>query len=287
MGIDPSKVTKEWSEPVERTWTSTDAILYALGVGAAAEDPLGPELAFVTENTTGVAQRVLPTFATIIGRPPIGLRALGEIDHRMVVDGGRRVTWYRPLPPEGRVLVRGRLLGVYDKGSGALVTSEAEVTDAEDGALICHLEADAFVRGAGGFGGERGPSGSRAVPPARPPDQVVTLRTRPDQALLYRLSGDRNPLHSDPAFAHAAGFPRPILHGLCTLGFTGRALLQALCDHDPARLRFLEARFSKPVLPGESLAVSIWREEGSAIFTTTASSGQVVIDQGRCEVAAP
>ncbi|MFC0082612.1 MaoC/PaaZ C-terminal domain-containing protein [Aciditerrimonas ferrireducens] len=287
MGIDPSKVTGAWSEPVERTWSATDAILYALGVGAAAEDPLGPELAFVSELTTGRPQRVLPTFATIVGRPPVRVSDLGEVDHRMLVDGGRRVRWYRPLPPEGRALVRGRLAGVYDKGSGALLVSQAELRDAEDGELLCTLEAQAFLRGAGGFGGDRGPSGPRHQPPERPPDEVVTLRTRPDQALLYRLSGDRNPLHADPAFAEAAGFPRPILHGLCTFGFTGRALLQALCGHDPARLVAMEGRFSKPVYPGESLAVSIWRDEQGAIFQTTASSGQVVVDQGRCEVAAP
>jgi acyl dehydratase len=139
----------------------------------------------------------------------------------------------------------------------------------------------AFIRGEGGWGGERGPSGPRNVPPSAEPDEVVTLATRPEQALVYRLSGDRNPLHSDPSFAALAGFDRPILHGLCTYGFTGRALLHRCCGSDPSRLRSMEGRFSAPVFPGEELRVELWRTgEGAATFRTLGGDGRVVIDAG-------
>jgi acyl dehydratase len=137
-----------------------------------------------------------------------------------------------------------------------------------------------FIRGEGGWGGERGPSGGAHVAPDRAPDHRVTYETRPDQALLYRLSGDRNPLHSDPSFAQMAGFDRPILHGLCTYGFTGRALLTELCGGDPARFGSMEGRFSSPVFPGESLTVEMWDTEGSTTFRTLGEDGRVVIDNG-------
>jgi acyl dehydratase len=137
-----------------------------------------------------------------------------------------------------------------------------------------------FIRGEGGWGGDRGPSGPKNVAPDRAPDHEVTYVTRPDQALTYRLSGDRNPLHADPEFAKAAGFPKPILHGLCTYGFTGRALLHSLCGSDPARFTSMAARFSKPVYPGDALTVKMWVDGGEAIFRTETQNGDVVIDQG-------
>jgi acyl dehydratase len=144
-----------------------------------------------------------------------------------------------------------------------------------------------FIRGEGGWGGDRGPSGPKNVPPERDPDHVVTYQTSPDQAFVYRLSGDRNPLHTDPAFAAMGGFDRPILHGLCSYGFTGRALLHAVCDSDPARFQHIEGRFAAPVLPGDTLRVAMWSgEPGETVFTTSAvdpadpSTERVVIDQG-------
>ena len=156
-----------------------------------------------------------------------------------------------------------------------------ESRDPQSGELLLRTKMSAFIRGEGGFGGDRGPAGGRNAPPDRAPDHVVSYETRPDQALIYRLSGDRNPLHSDPEFARMAGFDRPILHGLCTYGFTGRALLHALCDSDPSRFGGMEGRFSKPVLPGDTLAVSIWEDGDGAVFQTRTQRDEIVLDGGR------
>ncbi len=283
MPIDPSAANGEWGDWTERSWTSKDALLYALGVGAGATDATGAELEFTTENSRGIAQKVLPTFGVLIGAAGGGAGRVGSFNPAMLVDAGRRVELLRPIPVEGKVRSRGRLVGVYDKGSGALLTSESETVDAETEEPLLRLGSNIFLRGEGGFGGDRGPSGDENQPPDREPDHVVTYQTRADQALLYRLSGDRNPLHSDPEFAKSAGFPKPILHGMCTYGFTGRALLHSLCGSDPARFRSMEGRFSKPVFPGEALTVKVWVDGNRAVFTTESSSGQVVVDRGACE----
>ncbi len=282
MPINPDAPTGEWGEWVERTWTSKDGLLYALGVGAGTIDPVGAELEFTTDNSTGVTQQVLPTFGVIVGAVGGWSPSVGTFNPAMLVDGGRRIELFAPLPVEGHIRSRGRLLEIYDKGSGALIVAESESVDAETGDPLFTLRSNVFIRGEGGFGGKRGPSGPVNQPPDREPDHTVIYATRPDQALLYRLSGDRNRLHSDPAFATLAGFPKPILHGMCTYGFTGRALLHTLCGSNPARLRSMEGRFSKPVFPGESLTVRMWVTRDQAVFTTTSSSSQVVIDQGAC-----
>jgi acyl dehydratase len=265
--------------PNETSWTSKDALLYALGVGAGQEDPLA-ELEFTTENSHGVEQRVLPTFGVIVVQHGGPRQSLGDFNRAMLVHAEQALTLHRPLPVEGRASITSKLLGIYDKGSGALVVSESTATDVESGEPLLSTTSSAFIRGEGGFGGDRGPSATWERPD-REPDQTASAQTRTDQALLYRLSGDRNPLHSDPAFAARAGFPRPILHGLGTYGVTGRLLLHALCGSDPARFRSMRGRFSRPVLPGACLTVSIWVEgEGAARFQTTDDDGQVVIDHG-------
>lgn len=281
--INPDAATGEWGDWSERSWTSKDALLYALAVGAGSIDPFGAELEFTTENSKDIAQRVLPTFGAVLGASVGWRSSIGTFDPAMLVDGGRRIELLQSIPVEGRIRSRARLVGVYDKGSGALVVAESESVNAASGDPLFRLRSDVFIRGEGGFGGDRGPAGPVNEPPGREPDHTVRFATRPDQALLYRLTGDRNPLHSDPAFAHSAGFDRPILHGMCTYGFTGRALLHALCGSDPERFHAMEGRFTKPVFPGESLAVRIWVvAEGKAVFTTSSSSGQVVIDRGAC-----
>jgi acyl dehydratase len=268
------------SEPTTRSWSSTDCLLYALGVGAGALDPTGFELEYTTENSADVEQRVLPTFATIVGIGGASRTGLGDYDPAMLVHGEQSIELHGAIAPDGAITTTSTVAGIYDKGSGALVVIEAVSVDAESGAPCFSTRSALFIRGEGGFGGDRGPSMS-APAAAGEPDEIVTYATRTDQALLYRLSGDRNPLHSDPAFAKRAGFDRPILHGLCTYGFTGRALLHTLCGSDPSRFVSMHARFSRPTFPGDTLTVSMWLDGREAAFRTENQRGETVIDGGR------
>ncbi|MCD9624101.1 MaoC/PaaZ C-terminal domain-containing protein [Rhabdothermincola salaria] len=280
MPINPDAVGAT-ADPVEQSWTSKDALLYALGVGAGTD-----ELQFTTENTADTPQRVLPTMAVVLMLGGTGaLREIGSFNPAMLVHGSQAIELYGEIPVEGTVSNQGTITGIYDKGSGALVVADVVSTDVATGKPLFKNTTSLFIRGEGGWGGDRGPS-TDATPPERAPDHVVTYATRPDQALLYRLSGDRNPLHSDPTFAAKGGFDRPILHGLCTYGFTGRALLHSLCEGDPARFTSMTGRFAKPVLPGEELTVEIWSDAaGEAVFQTKGGDGRVVIDTGRCTFA--
>jgi acyl dehydratase len=261
------------------SWTSKDALLYAVGIGAGQAD-----LQFSTENSTGVAQRVYPTFAVVAGSGSAttgrsAMSQVGSYDLSQVVHGSQAITLHGPIPVEATATVQDRVVGVYDKGKSAVIETEAEVKSVT-GEPLWTTGSAIFIRGAGGFGGERGSSGVRNVRPERAPDHEVAMVTSPDQAFVYRLSGDRNPLHVDPTFAARGGFDRPILHGLCTYGFTGRALLATLCDNDVARFHHIEGRFSSPVLPGDTLTIRIWQtSDGEAIFTTNVGD-RVVIDQG-------
>ena len=261
------------------SWNSKDALLYAVGIGAGSAD-----LPFSTENTSGVEQLVYPTFAVVAGSGTAspGKSAMGEIgtfNWAMLVHGSQAVTLHRPIPVEANATTQDKVVAMYDKGKAAVVVTESEVKTAE-GEPLFTTRSSVFIRGEGGWGGDRGPSGPQNEPPASAPDHEITLQTSPDQAFVYRLSGDRNPLHTDPSFAALGGFDRPILHGLCTYGFTGRALLKALCDDDVSRFQHIEGRFSSPVMPGDALTVRIWRTSaGEAVFTTSVGD-KAVIDQG-------
>jgi acyl dehydratase len=280
MALDHSVIGVP-GEPQDRSWTSKDALLYAVGVGAGLGDPLS-ELEFTTENSEGITPQVLPTYAVLISQSSTG-RKFGDFDRALLVHAEQSFELHRPLPVAGTVRTVATVTGMYDKGSAALVVSENTAVDAATGEPLVTARTSAFIRGEGGFGGDRGPRDTWARPD-RDADHVVTYQTRPEQALVYRLSGDRNPLHADPKFAARGGFDRPILHGLCTYGVTGRALLHTLCGSDPARFLAMSGRFSHPVFPGESLVVSMWLpDDGSdeALFQTATENGTVVIDRGR------
>jgi acyl dehydratase len=275
MPLNPEAVGSV-GEPYEAAWTSQDALLYAVGIGAGTD-----ELAYTTENTKAVAQQVFPTFAVVVGwGGGSAMRNIGTFNPALLVHGQQAITLHKALPVAGAVTLQSRIVAMYDKGKAAVVVSETVATDKTDGQPMYTNLSSAFIRGEGGWGGDRGPSGPQNVPPDRAPDHQVTYQTSPDQALIYRLSGDHNPLHSDPSFAAMGGFDRPILHGLCSYGFTGRALLHTLCDSDAGRFRHIEGRFASPVLPGDALTVAMWQTDpGVAVFTTSVGD-RAVIDQG-------
>jgi len=278
MPLNPDAVGAK-GEPRTISWNSKDALLYAVGIGAGQA-----ELPFTTENTQNVQQVVYPTFAVVAGSGSSrgGTSAMGQIgsfNFAMLVHGSQAITLHRPIPVEAEAVSQDEVVAMYDKGKAAIVVTENEVK-LTSGEPLWKTRSSAFIRGEGGWGGDRGPSGPQNEPPEKTPDHEVTLQTGPDQAFVYRLSGDRNPLHTDPSFAAMGGFDRPILHGLCTYGFTGRALLAALCDNDVTRFQHIEGRFSSPVLPGDALTVRIWNTgAGEAVFTTSVGD-RAVIDQG-------
>jgi acyl dehydratase len=273
MPLNPSAVGTT-SEPAPFSWTSKDALLYAVSLGAGHD-----ELAFSTENTAGVDQQVLPTFPVVLGAGGGGLMsAIGTFNMALMVHGQQAVTLHRPIPPAGSATVTSKVADMFDKGKAAVVVMASDVE--MDGEPLYSTRSSMFIRGEGGWGGDRGPSGPQNEPPDRQPDHTITYQTSPDQAFVYRLNGDRNPLHTDPSFAAAGGFDRPILHGLCSYGFTGRGLLHLLCDSDPSKFHHIEARFASPVLPGDALTIKAWETApGEAVFTTSVGD-RVVIDQG-------
>jgi acyl dehydratase len=273
--LDPTAVGWE-SQPRETSWRSEDCLLYALGVGAGPDD-----LAYVTENSIGVEHRALPTMAVVLGQFDDEVwQAMGTFPWAMMVHGGQEVVLHRPIPTEGTIVTTHRLAAMWDKGKAGVVEVDSNAVDVGSGAAMFTLRTSLFIRGEGGWGGDRGPASDNPIPD-RAPDLVLRDRTQANQALIYRLCGDRNPLHSDPTFARKAGFEQPILHGLCTYGVTGRALLKALCDDDPDRFGGMSGRFASPVLPGDELLVRMWALDDGAAFQTVGADGNVVFDAGR------
>jgi acyl dehydratase len=258
MPIDPAAAVGAELPARDLRWDSTDVLLYHLAVGA------GPaELSYVYE---AALRGVLPTFATVATTlrdtepPKVSMPGI-DLDLARVVHGRQELVLHRPIPPTGRAEARSRVVAVHDKGSAAVVVTETSTP-------LFTSRISIFAKGEGGFGGDRGPS-TRVPVPAREPDAEVLTATDPRQALWYRLCGDRNPLHVDPAFAAAAGFPRPILHGLCTYGIVAKVAIDAALDGDPAAVAGYDARFAGVVFPGETLRTRIWREDGRLLLVAT------------------
>ena len=278
MPIDPSAVGAS-GDPVKRSWNSKDGLLYALGVGASLDD-----LKFTTENTKDTPQQILPTFAVIIGGGGAPFNKIGSFNPAMLVHGEQTIELFDEIPPEGEIESTGRISAIWDKGKGAVVEMTSESTLVATGKPLLKTVMSAFIRGEGDFGGERGPSASFEAP-SREPDHQVSYATRDDQALLYRLSGDRNPLHSDPEFARKAGFDKPILHGMCTYGITCRAVLSTFADWDPTAFRRHAAQFRSPVFPGETITVDMWKDGGTISFEAHVKArGVTVVKHGLSEL---
>lgn len=255
------------------------AQLYALGIGAGLDASDGHALRFLYEQ----AMQALPSLATVVAWEDTWLERLA-LDLTKVVHGEQRITLHRPLPVAAKIRSRFRLRDILDKGpgKGAILLAETELSDAESGALLATLLSSVFARGDGGFGGESGPLPPMRPVPERPPEASQLSPTAPNQAALYRLCGDHNPLHIDPVFAARAGFPKPILHGLCVFGAANYALIRLAADGDAARIEHFEARFSAPFYPGETLRTEIWKLGGGdiAFRCLAAERGVVVLDRG-------
>lgn len=288
MAIDYDRLLTLDIPDVAQSYTKKDAMLYALGVGLGYDPMNESELAFVYEKEL----QALPTFAMVLGYTPYWLRhpEIG-LDWSKVVHGEAGFTLHQPIAPQGAVIGRTRVIEALDKGDGkgALIYSQREVIDQASGKAIATLRQTTFARGDGGFGGPREWSKGDApilhVIPDRAPDITCDLPTRPEMALIYRLSGDTNPLHAEPGFAAAAGFPRPILHGLATFGVAGHAILKSVCAYDPAKLTAMDARFSSPVYPGETIRAEIWRDGNVLSFRARVIERDVIaINNGRAEV---
>ena len=277
MPIDYEKVMAMKSLGQRYSYCNRGVMLYAYAVGMGADPMDERELGFVNEaSATPRALKVVPTFASVAawGAWP------GEmnLNRALLVDGECDITFHKPLPAEAHIFADANVIGVYDKGKdkGAVISFQTVLKTSEEEPLAT-LVSTSFARGDGGFGG---PSGAQPWPhqvPSRSPDRTIEILTRPDQALIYRLCGDRNPLHSDPEFARRAGFSRPILHGLCTYGITCRGILQTYADYDPTAFRRHAARFSSPVYPGEAIVLDMWKDGNIISFEAKAKARNITV----------
>jgi len=285
MAIDVDKLLNWPFEEVVQSYSRRDTILYALGVGLNMDPTDEQQLKFTYEETL----QALPTMAVVLATPGFWVKHPDSgIDWVKVLHGEQGIRLHKLPPPEGTVVATTKVVNVIDKGAdrGALLLQERTVCDRETGEKLATLTSTTFARGDGGFGGSS--EGGKPVHrlPEREPDEVCDLATLPQAALIYRLSGDYNPLHADPKVATAAGFKAPILHGLCTLGVAGHAILRTCCDYDPTRFKALDLRFSAPVYPGETIRTEIWRDGGVVSFRSRVVERDVVVlNNGRAEVA--
>jgi acyl dehydratase len=276
MPLDPHKIIN-WKFPdIEHAYTEKDTILYALGLGCGSDPGAPDDLKFVYER--GLV--ALPTMAVVLAYPGNWLESKeSTADYSKVLHGEQYLTLHHPLPPSGAVVGRTHVKSLLDKGKekGAVLYVERTIADKASGAPIATMTSAAMLRGDGGFGGKPGPQPEPHKLPDGPPARHLDIKIASNAALIYRLSGDRNPLHADPRAAIAGGFKTPILHGLCTYGVAGRAIVKACCDGDPARLMGLQVRFSAPVYPGETIRTEMWPAGSKVSFRARAVERDVVV----------
>jgi len=276
MALDPQKLLAWNFADIEHAYTEKDTMLYALGVGCASEPDETGDLKFVYER--GLA--ALPTMAVVLAYPGNWLESpASTADYSKVLHGEQTLVLHRPLAPSGTVIGRTRNLDLLDKGmdKGAVLFTQREIIDKASGEPIATMTSTSMLRGDGGFGGKAGPQPAPHKLPESAPTRHVDIRVPVNAALIYRLSGDRNPLHADPKAAAAGGFARPILHGLCTYGVAGRAIIRACCGNDPTRLRALQVRFSAPVYPGETIRTELWPDGERVSFRARVLERDVVV----------
>ncbi|MBV1863898.1 MAG: MaoC family dehydratase N-terminal domain-containing protein [Rhodobacteraceae bacterium] len=263
-------------EDIEHTYTERDTMLYALGLGFGEDPNDVKELAYVYED----GLKTMPSMALVLGYPGFWVKdPKTGITWQKVLHGEQWLDVNKPLPVAGTVIGRTRIDQISDKGEGkgAVMYLTRDIIDKASDELLAQVKMSTFCRGDGGFGGENLPGPKPAVIPDRAPDHVCELTTLPRQALIYRLSGDYNPLHADPAVARSVGFDRPILHGMATYGIAGRAVLKTVCDYDAAKLVGLDVRFSAPVYPGETVRVEIWQDGKEIRFRASVVERDVVV----------
>lgn len=280
MAINYDQIMQLKSEGHQTRYRDREVMLYALGVGFGRDPLHAKELKYVYENDL----QTVPTFATVIGWGQPTLNNSG-LNYLMIVHGEQRLTMHKPLPPEAEVICDERVVGAVDKGAGkgALIFLEKKIREKSSGDLLCTLGATVFARGDGGFGGPKEGAPAPHMLPEREPDLTVECDTRVDQALLYALSGDRNPLHRDPNVAKMAGYDRPILHGLCTYGTACRAVISSVCDYNAKKITGFDARFSAPVFPGETIVTEIWQDDLLVSFRSKVKERNVtVLNNGKC-----
>lgn len=283
MAINYEKLMSLKSEGQEFSYGDRETMLYALGIGFGRDPLNAKELPFVYEKSL----QTIPTMSSVIawGAGPL---AESGINYLMVVHGEQKLTMHKPLPVAANIVADSRVIGAWDKGAdkGAIIVTETVISEKKSGDKLCTMESTTFARGDGGFGGPTEGAPKPHTLPDRAPDQTVEVDTRPDQALLYRLSGDRNPLHADPDIAKQAGFPAPILHGLCTYGTCCRAIVTSVCDYDASKITGFDVRFSSPVFPGETILVDIWKDGKTVSFRARVKERDtVVINNGKCTLA--
>ncbi len=286
MVLDPQKILNWPFRPVEQTYTKRDTILYALGCGLGI-DPLDEaQLRFVFEEPELLT---LPSMAAVLSPPGFWARHPDSgIDWVRILHGEQAMEIHKPLPATAKVVATAKVTDIVDKGAGrgALLIVQRTVRDVDTGEALATLRSTTFARGDGGCGGTTETAPAPHTIPDRAPDGICDLPTAPNSALIYRLSGDPNPLHASPSVARAAGFDRPILHGLCSWGVAGHAILRTWCDYDPARIRSMALRFSAPVYPGETIRTEMWRDGDTVSFRAlVAERDAVVLNNGRAEIS--